>query len=177
MALSNPDCVAVTFDLETVLPIPHSKIADVYYKRCLATYNLCIYSPGDAEGKCYIWDETNGGRGSCEVGTCLINYICAFPTNVSEIVLYSDTCGGQDRNQFVMVGLSYAMKKNKNLRKIGHKFFEKGHSEMECDLMHAAIEHARRNTNVYVPSQCDTIVLKARRKNPYIVIPLKYDGI
>ena len=45
---------------------------------------------------------------------------------------------------------------------------------MECDSMHAAIEHAKRKTNIYIPSQWDTIIHMARRNNPYMVIPLKY---
>ena len=71
----------------------------------------------------------------------------------------------------------HALNKNTNIQKIGHKFFERGHSEMECDSMHAVIEHAKRNTNVYVPSQWDTVVTMARIRNPYAVIPLRYNDI
>lgn len=105
----------------------------------------------DREGKCYIWDKTNGGPGSCEIGTFLINYLCALPRNVKEVVLYSDTCGGQNRNQFVTIGLWYAMSKNTSLVKVSQKFFEKGHSVTECDSMHAAIEHSRKTKTCLSP--------------------------
>jgi len=45
---------------------------------------------------------------------------------------------------------------------------------MECDSMHAAIEYAKRKTNIYIPSQWDTVIRMARRHNPYTVIPVKF---
>lgn len=172
--------VASTFDLEAVLPTPYTRVGDVYYKRCLSTYNLSFYNLGDKTGTCYIWDETNGGRGSCEIGTCLlsnINSLTEKSPHVKEVTYYSDTCGGQNRNQFVASALLFAVNNVSNLEIINHKFFERGHSEMESDSIHSAIEFAKRNTTVHVPSQWDTIISMARKKNPYIVIPLKYDDI
>ena len=37
---------------------------------------------------------------------------------------------------------------------------------------HSSIERAKRSTKVYNPSQWDTFVSMARKRNPYIVIPL-----
>ncbi|CAC5417012.1 unnamed protein product [Mytilus coruscus] len=66
---------AVTFDLEAVLPTPCSMVGDLFYKRCLSTYNLSFYSLGDSKGTCYLWDETNGGRGSSDIGSCILMHI------------------------------------------------------------------------------------------------------
>jgi hypothetical protein len=60
-----------TFDLETVLSVPCSLSGDLYYKRKLSCYNLSFYNIDNKNGQCFLWDETPGGRGSCEVGTCL----------------------------------------------------------------------------------------------------------
>jgi hypothetical protein len=57
---------------------------------------------------------------------------------------------------------------------IDQKYLEAGHTQMECDSMHAAIEYAKRKTNVFIPSQWDTIIHMTRRSNLYIVLPLKY---
>jgi len=40
--------------------------------------------------------------------------------------------------------------------------------------MHSAIEFAKSKTNIYIPSQWDTVIHMARRNNPYVVVPLKY---
>ena len=37
-----------------------------------------------------------------------------------------------------------------------------------------AIEYAKSKTKIFVPSQWDTILTMARRKNPYQVVPLKF---
>jgi len=60
------------------------------------------------------------------------------------------------------------------LTTIDHKFLETGHTYMEVDSMHAACEYAKKNTNIFVPSQWDTVLQMARRTNPYFVVPLKY---
>ena len=60
-----------TFELEAVLSVPCSLVGELYYKRTLSCYNLSFYNLGTANGTCFLWEETQGGRGSCEVGTCL----------------------------------------------------------------------------------------------------------
>ncbi|CAC5390832.1 unnamed protein product [Mytilus coruscus] len=74
-AKTDKSFVVSTFDLEAVLPTPCSMVGDLYYKRCLSTYNLSFYSLGDGKGTCYLWDEVNGGRGSNEIGSCILMHI------------------------------------------------------------------------------------------------------
>ena len=51
---------------------------------------------------------------------------------------------------------------------------ERGHTEMEVDSLQAAIEYAKQNAAVYIPSHWDTIICMARTKNPYVIIQLKH---
>lgn len=57
--------------------------------------------------------------------------------------MYSDTCGGQNRNQFVAAALLYSVK-NLPIDFIEQKFLESGHTYMEVDSMHACIERAKK---------------------------------
>ncbi|KAF3857119.1 hypothetical protein F7725_008978, partial [Dissostichus mawsoni] len=59
------------------------------------------------------------------------------------VVLYSDTCGGQNRNAGFSAMCLHAVK-TLPISIIDHKFMESGHSQMECDSVHAAIETARK---------------------------------
>ena len=68
---TQPSCYAATFDLQAVLSTPCSLVGELYYKRKLACYNLSFYSLGDQNGTCYLLDECQAGRGSCEIATCL----------------------------------------------------------------------------------------------------------
>ena len=64
-----------TFDLEAVLPTPCSLVSQAYYKRKLSSYNFTVYSLSDGKGTCFLWNETEGQRGSCEIATCLHLYL------------------------------------------------------------------------------------------------------
>ena len=104
-----------------------------------------------------------------------ISRLTEHTSAIKEITLYSDSCGGQNRNQFVSSALVYAININHKLEIINQKYFERVHSEMEADSMHSAIEQAKKCTSFFVPSHWATLISMARKRDPYIVIPLKYD--
>ena len=118
LSKQNDSVHCVTFDLEAVLDTQCSNVSQVHYKRKLAVYNLTVYSLGDREATCYVWDETEGRKGSCEIGTCLSRYIQSLPQDVKHVILYSDTCGGQNRNKFVASALHYIVKHSDNIQVI-----------------------------------------------------------
>ena len=85
------------FDMQQVLLTPKTDASPVYYSRKLNTYNLTIFDMKTNHARNYVWDETNGKRGSCEVGSVLYKYIETLPSHISELELISDKCGGQNR--------------------------------------------------------------------------------
>ncbi|KAK5910675.1 hypothetical protein CgunFtcFv8_004916 [Champsocephalus gunnari] len=86
-------------------------------------------------------------------------------SRTEHVVLYSDTCGLQNRNAgFSAMCLCL------------HIFMESGHSQMECDSVHAAIEAARKKVPVYSPEGYYTLVRMARRNRPYKVIELGHSA-
>ena len=99
---------------------------------------MSFYNIDNENGQYFLWDETQGGRGSCDVGTCLYLYISSIAGDVSpvkESTFYSDTCGGQIRNKFVVAALHYTSMNIPRVDIVNHKFFESGHSQMESDSM------------------------------------------
>ncbi|CAG9772257.1 unnamed protein product [Ceutorhynchus assimilis] len=169
-----------TFDLQGVLQLPSSDVSPMYYTRKLCTYNLTIYEmarPNNAY--CYVWTETNGKRGSFEIGTCLYQYIEQLSETVTEISLFSDTCSGQNRNQNISALLLYLVQTNPNVQIIEQKFMESGHSYMEVDSMHSSIEKAKKHVPVYTIHDWMNIFRMARssrsNKKPYHVKELKFN--
>ena len=162
---------SATFDLQAVLYTPCSNVSKVFYKRKLNCYNFTVFSLADKCGACYIWDETNGQRGSSEIGSCLITHLRSLPST-----LYSDCCSGQNRNQYLAAGLHHTVKTSQCLQILEQKFLVSRHTQMECDSMHAAIEHAKKGTSIYHPDQWDTVVHMARRNKPYVVVPMKFNS-
>ena len=92
-----------TFDMEAVLPTPCSNVSQVYYKRKLSCYKCSVYSLGDGKGYCYLWNESEGQRGSCEIGTCLGMYIKSMPPSVKHVCLFP--IHAQDKIKTVLLPL------------------------------------------------------------------------
>ena len=136
-------------------------------------YSLRVYSaapPNDVV--CYCWSKIEGGRGSNEIGTC--QWLCQLSLTVKEVSLYSDKCSDQNKNQNVATPLMYAVQKTQ-LEIITHHFLESGHSYMECDSMHSAVETEKKYIDVYTIFDWLSIFRRARRRHPYTAVNLHHD--
>ncbi|KAJ2950557.1 hypothetical protein O0L34_g8802 [Tuta absoluta] len=158
--------VSATFDLQAVLQIPSGLVGELYYSRKICVYNLCVYEAALPNDAYYLaWSEINGKRGSCEIGTVLYHYLSkCVPVQVDEVCLYSDTCGGQNRNQFICALLLLVVQTIAHIKIIDHKFMESGHSYMEVDSMHSAIENAKKHATIFAMPDLLTIFRNARKK-------------
>lgn len=122
--------VVASFDLQSTLQLPSSEVSLMFYSRKLNMFNLTIYessTPNDAY--CYTWTEVNGKRGSSEIGSCLLKWFQSLNNEVTEVTLYSETCGGQNHNQNILALMLFIVQKT-HIKKIEHKFMESGHSMM-----------------------------------------------
>ena len=97
MATLDPSIVAATFDLQSILQLPCSDATPLYYKRKLVLYNSTVHEAVSLDGH-YVWNETNGRKGSNEIGTALYHDLTSRPP--VKKVLSSDICNGQNRNQY-----------------------------------------------------------------------------
>ena len=70
-----------------------------------------------------MWDETEGNKGSSEIGTCLYQHIKSLPATTTSVILYSDTCSGQNRNKIVAAALRFAVDSIPNNESTDQKFF------------------------------------------------------
>lgn len=139
---------------------------------------------------CFTWSEVNGKKGSAEIATnFLYHYLSnCIPNSVTEVSLFFDTCGGQNRNKNETAILLWPVQKIENLQIIEQKFLEIGHSHMEADSMHSVIETEQKYTDIYSMPDWINVFKKARSKkvyikkenkkvvkNPYVVKEFKYD--
>lgn len=81
----------------------------------------------DNEGTCYFWHEGMGNRGSCEIGSCLYQFIKKQKNKGKKIVFYCDNCGGQNKNKYVVSMLMYCVM-TLNIPSIAIKFLTVGHT-------------------------------------------------
>ena len=169
------DIDMITFDLQQSLPTPLLSTSVVFYKRQLWTYNLGIHCCSTGEGFMHVWDESIASRGSQEVGTCIVKHIKEIASGATRLVLYSDACGGQNRNiNIVALWLYITASKDFSYEVVDHKFMISGHSYLPNDRDFGSIESARRRTqHVFVPEDWRTLIRNARRKNAFSVREMK----
>ena len=87
-----------------------------------------------------MWHEGIGQHGSCEIGTCVQDYLSSeAEKGVKKVVLSSDNCSGQNRNKFIACMYIKAMHKYK-FDKLEHCSLEAGHTQNENDSVHSLIE-------------------------------------
>ena len=64
-----------TFDLQKTQPIPYINTSVAFYKRRLWLYNLGINDRKNNKGHMFVWEESEGKRGSNEIGSAILEYL------------------------------------------------------------------------------------------------------
>lgn len=141
---SNGSIYCLTFDLEKTLETSSLNTNESFYKRKLWTYNLCIYDEVLTKGCMYLWNESVASRGAQEIASCLKFHVESFVSeNVQHIILYSDSCGAQNRNIKVTLMLKKILSNHSCLQNITQTFFVSGHSHSSCDRCVGLIERQK----------------------------------
>ena len=163
-----------TMDLQSTLLCPMLKASAIYYKKKLVVHNFTLYNLKTKDGYCYLWNEVEGHVTANEFATIIYNFldteanICAG----EEVILFSDGCSYQNRNSTLANALLHLSNK-KNITII-QKYLVSGHTQMECDSMHSAIERKLRNREIYSPA-CYISACKEACKKPYKVKYLRHN--
>lgn len=162
----------IAFDLEQALPTPKLSCGPAFYKRKLYTYNLAVHNCGGNKANMMIWPETVGGRGADEIGSCLLKYF-QQPIPSRNLAVFSDNCGGQNKNLKIMALWQYLIVTDK-FDEIVHYFPVSGHTMLPCDRDFGDIERSvRKHQQIYSPDEYVKIISNARRANPFIVHAMK----
>lgn len=115
-AKSDPSIYVYHFDLQKILLTPKAAVSNLYYMCKLTVYNMTIYDLTSHSGICNVWNETNGQRGSNEIGSILMAHVkkkLKEDSRIKKIVFVSDNCSGQNKNQFIFSMLYFiAMRYN-----------------------------------------------------------------
>lgn len=167
-AKNDPTRYVFTFDLQKTLATPVLKTGVAYYKRQMWTYNLGVHDEISTKGFMYMWAENEASRGTQEVASCLFKHMKEhLPNSVTHLTVYSDACGGQNRNIKMVLMLTDFLQKSETLKVIEHKFFVSGHSFNSCDRDFAIIEKAKKyHNNIFIPDDWLDMIKNSKKKSP-----------
>ena len=177
LAKQNSHIATLTFDFQQNLPLPNIPVGEVFYMHQLWLYVFGVHNCGNNNVCMYCWPETVAGRGSDEVISCLHHYINTLPSEVTTLYLYSDGCGGQNKNSNVMDFLFTLVRIGKP-QHIRHYFPVRGHSFLPNDRDFGCTEMKKRKAErVYIPEQWHELIESARRINTFAVTSVTQDVI
>lgn len=160
----NQNTTIISFDLQQTLPTPSLTVGLAFYLRKVWTYNLGIHDCVSGQGHMFMWTESVAKRGSCEIASVLLKYIMSQPTRSENLIIFTDNCGGQNKN-WLMMALWLQLVREKS-----------GHTHLPSDRDFALIEkHKKYIMQVFSPEEWFDIVKKSNRKHPFEVLEMSQE--
>ena len=90
-----------------------------------------------------VWNEGQSGRSGNDIASALytmLGIVANEHPDISEIILWSDSCGPQNRNSITTFAIKCFMASHPQLQSITQKFSESGHGCIhEVDTIHSVM--------------------------------------
>lgn len=132
--ISETNTLVLEFDYAQNLPVPKLNITSQFYKRLLWLFNFNVHCHNDGSSSFYCFLENDSNKGPNTVCSFIYHFVMEklkeLP-NIKKIVLFSDACGGQNKNITVVMFFIW-LAKSLNIP-IEHIFPVRGHSYNQCD--------------------------------------------
>lgn len=162
-----PEVQGIAFDFMQNLPIPFLPVQEMFYLRKLWFYVFNIYDFKNDKAYFYVYPEGNASRGPNEVCSMVLDFVTNnIPAEVQELHVFSDACGGQNRNHPLCRLFSALTMKNK-FKVINHYYPVRGHSFMPCDRTFGTVKReVRRHDRVYSPEQYISLIGSSKKTHP-----------
>lgn len=154
-ANTNPNTLVIAYDLENVFALPRTAVSSAYYKCKLNTYNMTAIVGRTKKGYCSVWSEDRSGRSGNDIASAMISNLSRIADDhpeVTEFVLWSDSCVPQNRNSNMMYALQHFIDTHTRITSITHRFSEPGHSSIQdIDNLHSLIERNLKGMEIHSP--------------------------
>lgn len=168
------------YDMQAVLQTPCGNDSLFFYKRRLNVYNCTVFDIVSKTGHCYLWNESLGGKGCDEVGTCIYTFLKDHCVG-KHVIFYTDNCSAQNKNKYLLSLYHFAIKVL-GVMSVTHKYLVIGHTQNEGDSVHSTIEREKtrilKNGSIFVPPQWKSVIQCAKKTGtPYEVYELDFSEI
>ncbi|CAG9827127.1 unnamed protein product [Diabrotica balteata] len=108
MKEESADSVTYCFDLQQVQNLPKAPITEALYSQQLAFYAFCVIDILTKTPVFYTWLEHEALRGMVEISFALTDFLkkTDFDPDIKHLRLFSDGCGGQNKNSHMVHALT-----------------------------------------------------------------------
>lgn len=152
-------------DLQAVKVCPSLNASSLYYKTKLCCHNFTVMNVKTKHVMCYWFSEVESDLSASTFASLVVDYISRFTDNSLPVIIYSDGCTYQNRNNIMANALLFLSVTRNQI--IEQKYLERGHTQMQCDSVHSRIEaKIKESREIYLPSTYLSISREAR-KNPF----------
>lgn len=157
LRLETPNSLIFSYDCQKNLVLPKVPDQAAYYSRQLYLYNFTICqglssSPQNKDNTfSYFWTENEFAKGCNQIASALHHRLCCSNLEeVTQIKLFSDGCGGQNKNKGMLGMLSHWLlfEAPKNVQKIVLWFPIVGHSFIPPDRVFGKMERSFKKRSV-----------------------------
>lgn len=163
---------ALLMDVQAVKLLPVSNCNSYYFKSKLKMHNFTMFEMITTECMNYWWHEGEGGVVASMFVSCIIKHLETYCRDKLPVILWSDGCTYQNRNQvWSNALLDYAIRTGKD---VIQKFLVKGHTQMEVNNVHMLIEKKLKKKLINLPDQYVSMTKKARRSKPLKAVLLTH---
>ena len=90
--------LAIAFDYMQNIPLPMIPVQETFYLRQLSDNLFSIHDVKCNKGHVYVYLEGTARKSPDEVCSFVYNYLMSAPPQFNEVHVYSDNCGGQNKN-------------------------------------------------------------------------------
>ena len=87
-----------------------------------------------------LWHEGISGRNDEDVSSAFVKAISSHFRDFSEVVMWLDNCGGQNKCWTLYTSMIHLVNLNRGPDKITLKYFTVGHTFMSADTFHKMVE-------------------------------------
>lgn len=155
------DTLAIAMDYSKNISVPNITSNDAYYKRQLSVFLFNIHVLASGKSCFYVYDETVARKGSNEVCSLLNKFVAeVVPQTVKHLIIFCDSCGGQNKNYTILRFLYYLVHTAKRFEKVTVNYPIRGHSYLECDKNFALLD---QKFPAAVPGDWVTALTSARK--------------
>lgn len=77
--------------------------------------------------------EVDVDHGANKIESCIIKHLSNISSQIKQVTLYSDICGGQNKNSHMIAMYMSCIRNHESLEIINHIFLITCHTKLECD--------------------------------------------